>query len=337
MKKIIITSMTLASLSIGIFLYSCTKDKSIQPQNPPHEVSVFKNENGKFKKEIVVTDESGKNSLFLAVYSDYQSAIDEYLKTTELKLIIEKDDFIEKYKQNISRNRASSGNDTQPSDIKKDHFVNVDFVTSNFEDNVKAYSIEVKTKESTEVKTKESTTSSFSPGAYTFYGPSTSHFCGVVHQGYGYDINVYLNYRNASFGIYQNCWHGILNPSGSMYSFFCNSRLSNRTQVGVYLDSRQGSVNYKVCFSRSEFRGHNCTIGTYWGGEDCYYGTPPSGTTAFIWQGGGVNNFYFTPLNGNQCPSPGSFDGANCWVLAVPGNCEPFIRVNSWFVKTDLM
>lgn len=70
------------------------------------------------------------------------------------------------------------------------------------------------------------------------------------------------------------------------------------------------------------------SIGSY-DGANCYIGTPPPGTTAFIWG----NSFYYTPVSGNQCPRPGSsFDGANCFVLAVPAGTDPFIYANSWYV-----
>ena len=76
MKKTITTLTVVTSLAAGVLLYSCKKEPTTQPQNPANGVSVYENENGKFKKEIVVTDESGKNSLFLAISSDNESLIE---------------------------------------------------------------------------------------------------------------------------------------------------------------------------------------------------------------------------------------------------------------------
>jgi hypothetical protein len=73
----------------------------------------------------------------------------------------------------------------------------------------------------------------------------------------------------------------------------------------------------------------NCPCGGY-DGANCYVGTAPSGTTAFIYS----NNFYYTPVNGNQCPLAGSsFDGANCFVRSIPSNTTGFIFNNSWYVQ----
>ena len=69
-------------------------------------------------------------------------------------------------------------------------------------------------------------------------------------------------------------------------------------------------------------------IGSY-DGANCWLGQPPPGTTAFIWS----TNFYYTPINGNQCPKAGSwFDGANCFMKAIPPQTTPFIWSNMWYV-----
>jgi hypothetical protein len=69
-------------------------------------------------------------------------------------------------------------------------------------------------------------------------------------------------------------------------------------------------------------------IGSY-DGANCWVGQPPAGTQAFIW----ATNFYYTPVNGNQCPLPGSsYDGANCFVKAIPSGTSPFIWANNWYV-----
>lgn len=73
----------------------------------------------------------------------------------------------------------------------------------------------------------------------------------------------------------------------------------------------------------------NCPCGTY-DGSNCYVGTAPSGSTAFIYN----NNFYYTAINGNQCPLAGSsYDGANCFLMTIPSNTTGFIYNNSWYAQ----
>lgn len=86
------------------------------------------------------------------------------------------------------------------------------------------------------------------------------------------------------------------------------------------------------------YRGHECEIGTYDYNNfgECFVGTAPVGTTAFIW-GPNSNslNFYYSPINGNQCPRAGSwFDGANCFVMHIPASCEPYTWQRNWLVKS---
>lgn len=75
---------------------------------------------------------------------------------------------------------------------------------------------------------------------------------------------------------------------------------------------------------------HCPVIGSY-DGANCYIGSPPTGTTAFIY----ANNFYYTPVNGNQCPLPNSwFDSLNCFMMPIPTQTTPFIFQNGWYVQS---
>ncbi len=65
-----------------------------------------------------------------------------------------------------------------------------------------------------------------------------------------------------------------------------------------------------------------------WDGANCYRGTPPAGTTPFIYN----NNLYYTALPGNQCPMSGSwYDGANCYAGWPPAGTTPFIYNGSLY------
>ena len=81
-----------------------------------------------------------------------------------------------------------------------------------------------------------------------------------------------------------------------------------------------------------KWKNNNSTYCPYigsWDGANCYVGSAPSGTQAFIY----ANNFYYTDINGS-CPYPGSwFDGANCYVTSIPSGASPFIWHNNWYVE----
>jgi hypothetical protein len=74
-----------------------------------------------------------------------------------------------------------------------------------------------------------------------------------------------------------------------------------------------------------------CPKGGKYDGANCYIGSPPAGTRAFLW----ANNYYYTPQPWNRCTAPGShFDGANCFVKKVPAGTKPFIYANKWYYKS---
>lgn len=74
-----------------------------------------------------------------------------------------------------------------------------------------------------------------------------------------------------------------------------------------------------------------CPEGGWYDGANCYLGTPPDGTDAFIWNG----NYYYTPKSSAPiCPMNGSWDdGANCHVGSYPTNVEPFIWDNHFYYE----
>ena len=347
MKKTIIASMALALLSAGVLLYSCKKETTTQPQNPANGVSVYENENGKFKKEIVIKDESGKNSLFLAIYSDHQSAIDNYLKNTELKLAIETEVSIERLKERANTTTRLKNEEgveiPEIKEVKKENSVVIDVVNTNFEKNVKGYSLVVKmVPPAIDLKNPNV---NYTQGALTEI-INESDFCGVVNLGWGLDILCKLAWRNhKNFSSYQSEGEFLLSGSSSNQANFAGYIFksgSYRTRALVWKDYYQGEANFKIVFDENDYRGRNCTIGGY-DGHNCYYGSPPSGTNAFIFANSNGKHFYYTPVPGattpaTKCPRPGSgFDGSNCGVLTVPYICHPFIWDNNWYVKPDML
>lgn len=73
-----------------------------------------------------------------------------------------------------------------------------------------------------------------------------------------------------------------------------------------------------------------CPHGGAFDGANCYLGSAPGGTKAFVYAGA----YYYTPTGPGRCPQPGSrFDGANCFVQKAPAGTSPFIYDNNWYYK----
>jgi len=73
-----------------------------------------------------------------------------------------------------------------------------------------------------------------------------------------------------------------------------------------------------------------CPHGGSFDSRHCHAGSPPAGTTAFVW--GSNQHFYHSPVGSSGCPMTGSYyDGANCLVLDAPDAEDPFIFANSWY------
>ena len=92
MKKLFQISLIAAILA----LMSCEKEIQVLESEAPVEIlkSQFQNE-GKFKKEIIVTDDSGKNQAFYAIYSDDEQLLTDYLKANQMSLKINNKEFDE--------------------------------------------------------------------------------------------------------------------------------------------------------------------------------------------------------------------------------------------------
>ena len=309
---------------------SCEKEeKNLQNEIGNIVSNSMANSEGLFKKEIVVTDESGKNSAFYAIYSDDENLLSEYLIANKLSLKINEDD-IEMLKSNDLSKQNQIKSSTDNFDLNQEPKIIVELVTTNLQDDVVSYSLEVKSNQS-----KSSKAFIFGyPVGYT----TRNNFIGAVHRGTGYEFVAKLRYRSTLFSFWKyltvngvNAW--FIYPSGPYYISLDERYTFYKRGIVIYPHLYQNGTNYLIAYSRNDFRGHDCTIGSY-DTQNCYVGTPPSGTTAFIY----ANNFYYTPVSGNQCPMPGSwFDSVNCFVMEIPSNCSPFIWANNWYVKPDII
>jgi hypothetical protein len=327
MKKLWILFMF---LPMFLFMVSCEKESQLSDNSIQNGVSNPDQYSlGKFKREIILKDETGQSTLFVAIHSDYESAIDEYLAEYELKLSISDISLIQDLKKSAEVNETIQTKvDKKAPSIDPEHSVIVEIVNSNIIGEDKAYLLDV---------TKKATlTKDFQTGTYADY-MDASDFAGVVHKGTGYDIYVSTNFKNTFLSFWTNVYTGYL--YSSFYYAYVDKPNSYRVAIGVYLDARQTTQNYQVVFTKDNFRSRTCSLGTYDYNEfgQCYVGTTPTGTTPFVW-GPDENSlaFYHMPLSGNNCPMPGSwFDGYSCYIVAIPEGTEWMTWQNHMMVKSE--
>ncbi|MCD6111936.1 MAG: hypothetical protein J7J86_01565 [Bacteroidales bacterium] len=335
MKKV----LQLTLIAVIITFISCEKEEQILQKEVGTEISnSTEQSDGKFKKEIIVTDESGKNQAFYVIYSDDENLLSEYLMANELSLKINEDD-IEMLKlsdlSNQKQIKSSNGN----FDLNQEPKIIVELITTNLQDDVVSYSLEVK---NSQLKSTKDFIFGY-PVGYT----TSNNFIGAVHNDKGYDLVAKLRYKSTWLSSWKyltvngaNAWF-LSTPSG-YYCYYCSLDeyySFYKRGIVIYPQLYQQSINYHIAYSHNDFRGVNCKIGNFDHNNygECYVGTSPVGTNAFVWGPNSNNlNFYYTPVNGNQCQRPGSwFDGANCFVMDIPAGCEPYTWQRNWLVKSD--
>ena len=338
----------LAAVAVVLTVFNgCIKDDTISKNGLPDFVSTkYESEYGKYQKELLVYDQSGNNSILLLIHSDIEGTVEDYLNKNDLELMLEVDQKGNSLKSATigSSNSNKSSKATIPDEILKRQ-VSVELITENIQEHVKNYYLNVKSKE---LQLKDFI---FDQNYDVFYS-TTGNFIGVSNYGYyssedKYDIACYLEKKPTQFfSGWDILWQGFLQGDVGDYSPTYYAQLDYTStgnpwyKIGalLYTDPRVPAYNFLIAYSKSSFRGHSCTIGSY-DAKNCYVGTPPTGTTAFI-NYNPVNGdvyFYYTPLPGNSCPIGLGFDGANCTFLKVPSNCEPFITANRWYVKPNLI
>jgi len=324
MKKLflIISVILVVMVSCKKEEQTLTKQQIIPINNQPSNSTVVNEK--KFSKEIIVSDESKQNTAFYRIWSDDEKILADYLNAVEFKLNTTNKSIIEPT-GDVPLLKDKNQPDLANYDLTQKPQITIELVNTNLQNNVKSYSLEI-------TKTAKDYLIGY-PIDYITSRP----FIGIVHTGNGYPILARFEKRDT--------WHTGWSYYGSNFFLYPTSYFNYpyyntmtggdlyRRGVIVWPDRRQTSQNYTYSFWENELRGRDCTIGWY-DGSNCGVGTPPSGTTAFIY----ANYFYYTPISGNQCPYPGSwFDGANCAVRSIPSNCSPFIWANNWYVKPDLL
>ena len=315
---------------ITLLFIGCEKEDPQSDTNDDLNVSSNVNDYGmEYMKELTVQDESGKNTLFLAIYSDDNETLDEFLANNQFTLSLNatNEDLL---KSNIKSNKVFDDNNKN-FNINEPPKVFVELITANIESNIKTYSLNIS------LKQLKSTSFLFGyPVGYT----TSNDFIGAVHRGWGYEFVAKLEYKThwySSWKYYEeddgtNAW--FIYPDGSYYIALGEYWDLYKRGIVIYPHLYQSSINYRIALIKDNFRGHDCTIGSY-DTENCYVGTPPSGTTAFVWPNPS-GAFYYSPLPGNYCPI-GYFDGANCKYRDIPSTCYGFIYHNNFYVRSDII
>jgi hypothetical protein len=338
-KKLLFSTMVLCFF----FLYSCQKDEGLD-SSTDLETSVYSNEYGEYQKQLVVYDETKENSLYYVVYANDSSDLATFLETHSFTLICDVTDEPDWSTSEDSETKSvSSLADTTSVDTT--HMVSMELITENISENISSYYLTVEYQNNL----KSITVDDYQGGGSYYNYTTKGNFLGIVHQGFWddnsgdeYHIKVNLTYKKRKYFSSWRTWkyvmlYGYLGsgeqqywacwPNGTGGSYY-------KVGIGVFLDKRDDKYgNYYIAYNKSSFRGHDCSIGSY-DGANCYVGTPPTGTTAFIYNG----HYYYTAKSGNQCPYSGSwFDGANCYVGDIPSSTEGFIYNNNWYVKPDII
>ena len=350
-----------------LFGLSCKKGNNIVTQDQQSfEKSIFEDQPGKFKKELIVEDETKKNRVYLAIYSDDSVKLNKYINETNLLLIKSTESSLKSSFQYGDNSINSSENDSLSKIVNnrmKNNLdslerigvkpsITVEIISENTDDKTVNFNLKVSSKNNNNLKAVSDCyfVTGQTPGVeYVVKGES---FIGVSQYGHhsiyarisacksitsswsiifddflGTDWLTNVNIR------YLPKKHATSMPTDPAYSQYNYKR-----KIYVIPCADGVSGNYVISYSKtgvSGFRGQKCYNNYYFDSRNCLVGVPPAGTTAFVWNG----QFYYTPINGKQCPMANSgFDGANCIVkLPLPTDNSPYIYANRFYILPQLI
>lgn len=340
-------------LIAGLFmLVGCKKEKEFDLENPKG-VSQYNPE--KYSKEIILTDETGENSVMAVIKSNHIYGIDHFVENSILKLKAntesETEEVLNRFKEKgmvqagkiISPNNQMLNIEEKPLDLNKkvtEVEVVIETVNYNLMKDKKSFEIEI-VPVSPSIRARRFTSG---PVEITIASKSYADFQGLIVHPNWYPPSIIQPkvqwrtlYKPNWYNKYFNIDNGTISPNNWVnYSTYVHEPGSHKTQLAFW---DVGGVNPFFPHATlvnlvSDFRGRSCKIGSY-DGKNCHVGSAPSGTHAFIWG----NAFYYTYASGpNKCPYPGSWDdSANCFVAWIPSGADPFIWSNNWYVKGDII
>jgi hypothetical protein len=309
--------------------YSCNKEN----QAP---VSEFFNEyEGWSSKDIIVTDNDETNSAYFTIYGKTEEILDDFIQSHSLLLVNEYDNTIFKNSETNSQEQPNivkpEDEDLQFYNLEDEPSIVISHITSNLINGENGFLLEVQRK-------KLKSGSDWIHG-YTYGYETTESFIGLVHWEGLYPVIVnhrWLNcwlcfWQHNEYSYWVGRYFGIY-----WYKYDWNSHYKRGLTVRHHLYQPEQPFPYYIAYQSEDFRGNQCEIGS-WDTRNCYVGTAPTGTTAFMWPDN-RGTFYYTPLPGNQCQSGHWFDGAHCVVIDIPGDkTYGFIFQNKWYVKANMI
>lgn len=315
--------------ALTLLITSCAKEGDNAQKSPNNTVTESSH---LFCKEVIVTDETGDNSAYFKIFAEAETIIDEYLSMYNLKLIagsadLKEDNLIDQQNYRHSSKKSDSHIDGDPQ-------IFVELITANLKEGVKGFQLDVELKQ-------QKSSNNWIMGYPVSYVTSND-FIGVVHYLEGWEILVKMQYKVHWYSSWNyveingvNSWWVGTNINQYWLRFSTGSY--NKRGLVIYPHRDQTILNYKIAYSWDEFRGRDCAIGTY-DSRNCHIGAAPNGTTAFMWPDK-YGAHYYTPVNGNQCPMPGSsFDGSSCFVVDIPENLTwGFTWNNNWYVAGNII
>lgn len=322
----IFLKMTLILIVMSaLFLTSCDKEEDINTNNPS-ATSNSSSEFGQYSKEVVVTDKTGENKAFYRIYSNKENTLSQFLTNIELTLTLNG----EKVKGLIQKNNIEeqSGTNTVNNNLDENPEIYVELLFDNMADSILNYQLNL------------NNNSKYIMGYPIGYLTSGSSI-GAVHTG-GYDTEPFITRFQVKKKWYSSLEYigsnSTIYPTGAFYAIWDSYYDCQKRGIVVWPDRYESTHNYQIVYNRSEIYSRICTIGTYAGGTgnrgECYVSSSPVGTSAFVYN----NNFYYTPLNGNECTMTGTwFDGSNCFYMDIPANTIGYTWTRNFLVKSQTL
>ena len=335
---------------IILLLFSCDKEK-MQVENEKNvlEKSSYKNAiyKGNFVQDLIVTDKSGENSMLFKIHAENKEQIEYFLNNHDLSIQVSSSGIMNNKIKEVQNHKSKAKptnhqenivNETKllnsPANNKNSHIM-IEKVSSNMKAPTDFASLIVKPIPKSNlggqlVKPLLNVT-------YTTNGD----FIGITKLDWGL-LNIYTKFSHRYYdgGFFSWLDFSETVSQSNYYAYHTMpSPQGNWTALILSIYNTNINVLYRITYSLSDFRGRSCTDmpNTTYDGANCYYGIAPDSTTAFYYPDA-QGSFYYTPVNGNQCPMSGSFfDGANCFVVDIPSDCIGFVIDNKWYVEADLI
>ncbi len=330
MRKII--GFPLIVLSIVVFIAQSCENETIPIENLETSTKQYEYFENEVSQELIVSDASNENTVFIKVFSDKIATIENFLTSYEFKLIVELDSDEEEIFINRSQLNFPAEKDLSKYSMEKEPEIFIEITTANLKPGVSNFFIDINT-------TKKSAL--YTPGYPVGYS-TYDGFLGTVHKGWGSEFIIQWTYKYkwySSLEYYEengvNAW--FIYPASLYYGYLEEDWY--KINLIIRPDIYQTSINYRIAYSEDDMYGQTCSIIGSYDGSNCYIGSAPAGTNAFFYTYGSGNTYcMYTPVNGNQCPLSGSvYDGANCRFLQIPSGAEKFLYNNGWYVKPDLI